>query len=92
MLSASLNKTFSSFNPSFQPVLQNWCKKDRGMLSCLWDGVVEASSFLSRYMNGPLPCARCHIIVNKNVLSASLNLIFLSYFYNDYPSVYVVSQ
>ena len=22
---------------SFQPVLHDWCNKDRGILSCLWD-------------------------------------------------------
>ena len=31
-------------------------------------------------LSGPLPCVRCHITVNKNVLSASLNKTFLSLF------------
>ena len=49
------------------------------MLSCLWDGaykiplaankrvahVVTAACFISRYLNGPLPYARCHITLNK---------------------------
>ena len=34
---------------------------------------------LSRYPSGPLPYVRCHITVNKNVLSASLNKTFPSF-------------
>ena len=26
---------------SFQPVLHDWFKKGRGMLSCLWDGILS---------------------------------------------------
>ena len=32
-----------------------------------------AAGFLSHYLSGPLPYVRCHITVNKNVLSALLN-------------------
>ena len=35
--------------------------------------VVAAVGFLSRYLNGRLPYVRRHVIVNKNVLNASLN-------------------
>ena len=64
---------------SFQPVLNDWCNKGRGMCypvcgmmhikepCCYSERVayVEALSFLSRYLNGPLPYVRRHIIVNK---------------------------
>ena len=32
--------------------------------------------FLSHCLNGPLPYVRCHITVDKNVLSVSLNKTF----------------
>ena len=40
---------------------------------------VAAAGFLSRYLNGSLPYLRRHMIVNKNVLDASLNKTFPSF-------------
>ena len=37
------------------------------------------SRFLSHYLNGTLPYVRCHITINKNVLSASLSKTFPSF-------------
>ena len=64
---------------SFQPVLLDWCNKDRGMCYpvCGMVHIKErllligknspcgGSGFLSRYLNGPLPSVRRHVTVNK---------------------------
>ena len=61
---------------SFQPVLHNWFNKGCGMyyLVCCMVHVYKGSpaanrtkiaSSFSRYRNGPSPCARRHVIVNK---------------------------
>ena len=44
---------------------------------------MAAVGFLSRSLNGPLPYVRCHITVNKNVLSASLNKTFPSFLLSE---------
>ena len=79
---------------SLQPVLHNGCNKGRGMCYpvCGMVHIKEPllligksspfsadSSFLSRYLNGPLPYVRRHITVNKNVLIVSLNKTFPSF-------------
>ena len=64
---------------SFQPVLNDWCTKGRGMCYPVFgivhikepllligkSGYVAAAGFLSRYLNGPLPYVRRYITVNK---------------------------
>ena len=72
----------SLFYISFQPVLHNWCSKDRDTYYPVWvmvhvKDVVVAAGFPSPYLNSPLPYV--HITVNKNVLSASLNKTFPSF-------------
>ena len=77
----------------FQPVLHDWCNKGRGMCYPVCGMVhikepllligksnpyVVVVASLSCYLNDPLPYVWCHITVNKNVLSASLNKTFPS--------------
>ena len=64
---------------SFQPVLHDCCNKGCGMWYPVCGMVhikepllliekvahVAAAGFLSRYLNGPLPCVRRHITENK---------------------------
>ena len=57
---------------SFQPVLHDWCNKGCGMCYpvCGMVHIKEpllliGKSFLSRYLNGPLPYVQRHITVNK---------------------------
>ena len=53
------------------------------MLSCLERCILKISCFRSRFsfsLCGPLPYVQCHITVNKNVLSVSLNKTFPSFF------------
>ena len=78
---------------SFQPVLHDWCNKGCGMCHpvCGMVHIKEpllligksslcgGKGFLSHYLSGPLPYAKRHITVNKNVLSASLNKTFPSF-------------
>ena len=68
---------------SFQPVLCDWCNKDRGMCYPVCGRVhikeplmlrVGGRGFLSRCLNGPLPYNR-----KENVLSVSLNKTFPSF-------------
>ena len=65
----------------FQPVLHTWCNK--GHVCNMLDGaykrllaanqkVVTAADFLTRYLNGPLPYVRCHIIILKCVSIGSV--------------------
>ena len=75
---------------SFQPVIHDWCNKDRRMCShvCVMVFikepllliVVAAEDFLSDYLSGPLLHVRCHNTVN-NVLTASLTKHFLPFIF-----------
>ena len=46
--------------------------------------ITHIMGFVSCYWNGPLPYVRCHITVNKNVMSVLLNKTFPSFPFYTY--------
>ena len=79
----------------FQPVLHNWCNKHWYILSCLWDGAYKKNLYQligkGSPWSGSSQCSLsyfwCHITVNNNVLSASLNKTFPSFVVGDHLEI-----